>query len=89
MPQKTWIAEVENIPIRVENSWTGGAKLYVNGECRDTSKRMVADPKQPTLSARLRANDRDSPLIEVFMKAVLTVRAKICVNGRQVAGDAF
>jgi hypothetical protein len=89
MPQKNWIAEFEGVPIRVENSWTGGAKLYVHGECRDTTTRMVASPDRPALSARLRVNDPDSPLIEVFMKAVFTVRAKICVNGRQIAGDAF
>ena len=89
MPSKTWIAEVHGHPIRVENSWTGGAKLYVDGECRDTTSRLVANPKAPALSARLQANDASSPLIEVFIKALFTVKAKICVDGRQIAGDAF
>ena len=89
MPQKIWIADVEGHPIRVENSWTGGAKLYVDGECRDTCTRLVASPGSPALSARLKANDLESPLIEVFMKAMFIIRAKICVNGKQVAGDAF
>ena len=89
MPSKTWIANVDGHPIRVENSWTGGAKLYIDGECRDTFTRMVASPNSPALSARLKTGDSESPLVEVFMKALFTVRAKICVNGTQVAGDAF
>ena len=89
MPQKVWIAEVDGHPVRVENSWTGGAKLYIDGECRDTTSRMAANPNLPALSARLKANDPESPLVEVFLKAVFIVRAKICVNGRQIAGDAF
>jgi hypothetical protein len=89
MPSKTWIAEVDGHPIRVENSWTGGAKLYVDGECRDTSNRLTANPSSPALSARLVPNDASSPLVEVFVSALFTVKAKICINGRQVAGDAF
>jgi hypothetical protein len=89
MPQKVWIAEVDGHPIRVENTWTGGTKLYVDGECRDTFNGLVADPGRPSLSARIVAGNSQSPLIEVYLKAVFTVRAKICLDGRQIAGDAF
>ena len=89
MPQKEWVAEVQGHAIRVSNSWSGGAKLYIDGECRDTNTRMVANAGAPALSARLEQGKADSPLIEVFVKAVFTVKAKICVDGRQVAGDVF
>ena len=89
MPSKTWIAIIDDHPIRVENSWTGGAKLYIDGECRDTCTRMIANPNAPALSARIKQGDSDSALVEVFIKATFTVRAKICANGTQVAGDAF
>jgi hypothetical protein len=29
----------------------------------------------------------DSPLVEVFVEAVVTVKARICVNGEKIAGD--
>jgi hypothetical protein len=89
MPQKEWIAAVDGHSIRVSNSWTGGAKLYIDGECRDTSNKTFAGSSAPALSARLEQGKPDSPLIEVFMKAVFTVKAKICVDGRQVAGDVL
>ena len=87
MPKKEWIAEVQGHSIRVSNSWTGGAKLYIDGECRDTSNRMFTGSNSPALSARLEQAKPNSPLIEVFVKAMLTVKAKICVDGRQIAGD--
>ena len=88
MPQKEWVAEVQGHSIRVSNSWTGGAKLYINGECCDTNNSLFAvSSRTPVLSARLEQGKLDSPLIEVFMKAIFTVKAKICVDGKPVAGD--
>lgn len=89
MPQREWIAEIDGHSVRVSNSWTGGAKLYVDGECRDTNTRMFLTSSSPALSARLDRSNVGSPLIEVFMKAVFTVKAKICVDGKQVAGDVL
>lgn len=88
MPLKEWVAEFEGHSIRVTNTWLGGAKLYVDGECRDTNRGAFAiSATRPLLSARLDTNNVNSGLVEVFFKALLTVKAKICVNGKQVAGD--
>ena len=88
MQNKEWIAEFQGHSIRVTNSWTGGAKLYVDGECRDVNSSLFAN-STPVLSARLEHGNSDSPLIEVFMKAIFTVKAKICISGRQIAGDVL
>ena len=89
MPQKEWIAEVQGHAIRVSNSWTGGAKLYVDGECRDTNSRMFTGSSSAALSSRLEQSNPASPLIEVYVKAIFTVKAKICIDGKQIGGDVF
>lgn len=87
--KKEWIAELEGNKIRVTNAWFGGAKLYINGDCRDTNTETSTRSDTPALSARIQHGNLESPLIEVFMMARFTVKAKICLNGKQVAGDIF
>ena len=89
MPQKDWIAVVQGHSIRVSNTWTGGAKLYIDGERRDTNNAQVVSPSGAALSARLELGRADSPLVEVFVKSLFTVKAKICIDGKQVGGDVF
>jgi hypothetical protein len=89
MPNKEWATVHNACKIRVTNAWTGGAKLYIDGDCRDTNNDMFASVSSPALSARVTTADGGSFLVEVFMKALTTVKAKICVNGAQVGGDAF
>jgi len=86
---KEWVATHSGCRIRVTNSWTGGAKLYVDGDCRDTNNNLFASSSSTTLSARVVPASGESFLVEVFMKALATVKAKICVNGTQVGGDVF
>jgi hypothetical protein len=61
--------------------------LYIDGECRDKNNKLVANPGVPSLSARFEPGMPDSPLVEVFVEAVVTVKARICVNGEKIAGD--
>jgi hypothetical protein len=89
MPNKEWTTHFQAHVLRVTNSWTGGARLYVDGDCRDTHNGLFAPTGTPALSARLEQGNPESPLIEVFMSAVFTVKAALCVNGVQVAGDAL
>jgi hypothetical protein len=89
MPQEEWSTDVQGHAIRVTNSWMGGAKLYIDGEWRDINKKMIADPSKPALSARLLQGNSESALVEVFMKAMFTVKAEICVDGKQVVGDVL
>jgi hypothetical protein len=86
---KEWIAMHNGCKIRVTNAWTGGAKLYVDGDCRDESQSLFASSSSPTLSARVTLASGESFLVEVYTKALVTVKAKICVNGTQVGGDVF
>lgn len=90
MPHKEWIAEVDGHSIRVTNTWLGGAKLYVDGKYRDINKNFfVLSADRALLSARVEPGNSSSPLIEVFFKAIFSIKAKICVDGGQIGGDTF
>ena len=88
---KEWIAEYNGHRIRVQNTWFSGARLYIDGECRDTNQQFFAlSGAIPRLSACLVDSEGQKHVIEVFAKAPLfTVKAKICVDGRQIGGDGF
>jgi hypothetical protein len=87
--KKEWIAIHNGCTIQVTNTWTGGAKLYIDGDCRDTSNDMFAKSDSPTLTARVVPTSGEPYLVEVYMKSITTVKAKICVNGGQIGGDVF
>jgi hypothetical protein len=88
MPLREWISYYEGNEIRVVNTWFQGAKLFINGEVRDEVKNLFSlDSKRPLLSARIEGNQPTSPLVEVYMKAIFTVRVKIHVNGRFFSGE--
>ena len=88
MFSKQWVAEFDGHSIRVTNSWLGGAQLYIDGVCRDANKDLFdVSGAKPRLSAQLDSTDTQSARVEVFFKAILAVRARISVNGRQVGGD--
>lgn len=89
MPEKEWIATHDAHQIRVTNTWLGGTKLYINGQCRDTSNAIFASPGSPTLSARVEPVNGETFLVEVYFKALVTVKAKICIDGKQIGGDVF
>jgi hypothetical protein len=83
--QKVWFADYDGHTIRVVNTWFGGAKLYINGECKDTTSAFIA-LGETLLSAKL--ND-SGDIVEVSISAVLTTKAKILVNKTQIGGDRF
>lgn len=87
---KEWLAVYENHEIRVVNTWFSGTKLYIDGDCRDTNTGLVAmSTARPVLSGSIQASDGQRHRVEVYITALLTTKAKICVNGRQVGGDIF
>lgn len=87
MPQKEWKAQLGVHEIRVVNSWTGGMHLYIDGDRRDHNGGLFAPAWRRVLSARAVQGDAQSELVEVRVKALLTVKAQILVNGQLVAGD--
>lgn len=88
MPKKEVIAEYKGNQIRVVNTWFGGAKLYINGDCKDTCSDSIANSKTPSLSASI-GQGEEKEIIEVFIKAILTVKIKICADGKQIGGESF
>ena len=86
---KEWTASHAGHEIRVRNSWNRGMKLYVDGVCQAATGRLFAlSRSKPVLSHQVVA-DGSSFLIEVFCYALLTVKARIAVDGQQIAGDRF
>ncbi len=87
---KEWTAMHDGHSIRVRNSWTGGMQLYVDGECRaSTTKLFALNKTRPVLRYELPPSTPGSFVIEVFAYALLTMKAKIVVDGHQIAGDRF
>lgn len=88
MPKKEIVADFKGHQIRVVNTWLGGAKLYIDGDRRDTCNDFIAKSNTPSLSASIE-HDGKKELIEVYVKAIVTVKIKICANGQQIGGEAF
>lgn len=89
MAHKEWVANVDGHQVRVVNSWTGGTRLYIDGERRDSNHGLFAPDWTHWLSARVVPNDLNSALVEVYIKALFTVKVKIHVNGQQFSGDTI
>lgn len=80
--------EFKGHEIRAFSTWTQEARLYVDGVCRDRSIRRVSLRKTRILSTNLRIGN-DEHHVEVFAKALLSVRLQLRIDGRQVAGEVF
>jgi hypothetical protein len=89
MSPKEWMAVYNGHNIRVTDTLLRGGKLYVDDDCRDTTDDMFALSSSPALRAEVAPRDGEPFLVEVFMEGLTTVKAKICVNGTQVGGDAL
>jgi hypothetical protein len=87
---KKWTAEFSGHQIKVTNDWFGGAKLYIDDELVDQNKEPSIDnDKVAFLKAPIDKFHSNSPIVEVFVHAIITVKAKICVDGNQIGGDKF
>ncbi len=81
-----WLAEFDGHQIRVVNPWFSGAKLYIDGECRDTDHRFFSvNWSTPALSARLEQGNTKSALVEIYCKAIFVVNVRILVNGEALS----
>ena len=80
--------EFKGHEIRVFSTWTQDARLYIDGVCRDRSIRRVSLRKTRILHTNLRIG-ADEHLVEVFAKALLSIRLQVRIDGRQVAGEVF
>jgi hypothetical protein len=75
--------------IIVDNTWFRGAKLYIDGNCRDENHEVFTLAKDtPKLMATM-DYDGQSHRVEVFFRALMTVEIKICVDGKQIGGEIF
>jgi hypothetical protein len=88
---KEWVATHNGCQIRVAKAWFGVAqqyRLYIDEDWRDTNVGMVSS-HSPALSVRVTPAKLQPFLVEVYVKARAAVKAKICVDGKQIGGDTF
>ncbi|MFD2176729.1 hypothetical protein [Veronia pacifica] len=87
MPKKTVETTIGNTHVKFGNTWFSGAKLFVDGELivKDNSL-FSLDKSSPFIAKRIIVDGAEH-LIEVFVFAFWTVKIKLCLNGRYVAGD--
>lgn len=87
---KEWHATHEGHQIRVRNSWNRGIKLFVDDVLwAEDARLVVLDKHTPVLRAEVQPESGKPFVVEVFAYAIMSVKAKIAVNGVQVAGDSF
>jgi hypothetical protein len=90
MPKKEWVASYEGHEIKVSNTWLGGSKLFIDGNCVDTADDLSAISKAPTLNGSIEKPDNTSIRIAVYMKSTaFKIKAKICADGQKIGGDSF
>lgn len=95
MPSKEWKADYNGHSIVVYNSndplrQKGEAKLYIDGECVDTSFDLIVKDDFPALRGTIQSFNGSEHRVEVYAKSTLfSVKAKIFVDSKQVGGDSF
>lgn len=89
MPIKITEGSIDGSKIRVENTWFHGLKLFFNDELLEYNKDSASvDKRVPIISKKISIGGRER-IIEVFARAIFTVKIKIVVDGVKVAGDNF
>lgn len=88
MPKKEVVTIYKGRQIRVTNTWVFGAKLYIDGDCRDTTYDPISFGRKPVLSSTLEV-DGAKESIDVYVRAFARVLIKICANGAPIGGDTF
>ena len=74
--------------IIISSKWTQDARLYINGVCKDRSIRRVSLRKTRILSTTLSIGSKKY-FVEVFAKALLSIKLQLRINGKQIAGEVF
>jgi hypothetical protein len=87
---KEWKGSYRDLEICVRNSWTSGVKLFVNKELIAKNGSLFALSRtHPFIRASFGTQDGPAIEIDVFVVALLTVRARIFVNGHFLMGDTI
>lgn len=87
---REWVAGFEGHEIRVRNSWNGGLRLFIDDAPVAENRQLFAiDTTRPLLTASVARKGGAPLLVEVFAQALFSVKVKIVVDGKQVAGEVF
>ena len=91
MAVKELEADFRGHRIVVRNSWSltleTEATLSINGKVVDTNLNLLSMRRNVPILRGVIAADGRNDVVEVFIRAVVRTRIKICVNGTKIAGD--
>lgn len=86
---KEWTGQHGGHTYRLRNSWTHGARLFVDDVCVAQTKRLIAaSPGLPVMHHEF-GDVSSLTRVDVFASAIATVQMKVVVDGVRVAGDDF
>jgi hypothetical protein len=89
MPKKTCAGEFDGTKIAVENTWFGGAKLFIDdGLVASNNNLFAVNKKEPIMSATTFICGQEK-LVEAFVYAMFFTKIMIKVDGQKIAGDVF
>ena len=84
-----WTCEHQGHLIRVVHNWFSGAKLYVDGERRDTHHGLFSNnTTRPLLSCAIVEPGGGRSVVEVYLVAFVRTRATTCAAGSRPRGAA-
>ena len=81
-PRDEWEFQVGDVHCKLLNEWRGGAKLFVNGVIVANDKRLFeVSGRKPMLSAGVADEIDVVRTVEVYIRAILSVKARIDIDG--------
>lgn len=87
---KQLLIERSGSEIRVINSWTGGAKLYIDGDMKDFNNDRLVTKKFACLSGSFVNHRGNREVVEVYAKSGLFgVGFLVLSNGEEILRDKY
>ena len=73
----------------VVNSWSDGLKLFHNEELLEHNKDLFSVNKNKPVITKTVVIENKENQVDVYVKAIFTVKIMVKVGGEKIAGDDF
>ena len=86
--QDEWAFEVGGLVCRVLNDWRAGMRLFAGEQLvAENTKQFSLNTRGAFMSASIRDSSGRSQRVEVFVKAVIWVDIRVCIDGRALRSE--